>query len=559
MNRGNTLHFINRVDETNCGDSVVCPLLYYFDYFKQYNLKRHDIRFIDFDSICSTDVVIIGGGGMFDYAEWTNRAINKVLDTKAAVIGWSPGLNTHTEYHGVFETKIDFERFTLLTLRDWENTYGIDYLPDVTCKLPQLRNKYEIKRKYGIARHKDYPIPGMDYDTITNDESIDDILRFIGESEVVVSNSFHMIYWATLLGRKCVCANPFSSRFVSYRYKPGYYNQDIDDFAECVKKASVYDILDECITANDAFFEKVKRIVEDRLEPNPNAPDAYYLVTREALMAEKVRDTQFLEGDLLASQLFIDTGEGWTERNKLIAINNVYGDKLHKVRYDISGFLSVKRVRFDPIESRNCEVEIVTAKSGTGDIELLAESSVRVDTKDRFLTTDPQYIITSPCRDFVEIEFRLRILSLFEAEQNIYYYTRYMFEEINNKVAERNNALAERDNALAERNSAVVECNNALAERNSAVVECNNALAERDSALVECNNALAERNSAVVECNNALAERDSAVVECNNALAERDSAIAERDTVLNSTSWKLTAPLRAIMNFIRRIIGGKRK
>ncbi|MDR1000025.1 MAG: polysaccharide pyruvyl transferase family protein [Clostridiales bacterium] len=364
--KGNTLHFINRVDETNCGDRVVCPLLHYFDYFKQYNLKRHDMRYIDFESICPSDVVIVGGGGMFDYAEWTNRAINKVLDTKAAVIGWSPGLNTHTEYHGTFETIIEFDKFALLTLRDWKNNYGIEYLPDVTCKLSQFKKRYEIKRKYGIARHKDYPIPGMSYDTITNYESIDDILRFIGESEVVISNSFHMIYWAMLLERKCVCVNPFSSKFLSYRYKPGYYNSDTDDFAECVKNAPVYDILDECVAANDAFFEKVKAMIEGRLTPDPDAPDTYQLVTQAALMFEKVRDTQYQEGDLLASQLFIDTGEGWAEKNKLIAINNVYGDKTHKAYYDISRFNSIKRIRFDPIESRNCEVEIILAESGGG-------------------------------------------------------------------------------------------------------------------------------------------------------------------------------------------------
>ena len=63
LRAGNILHFINRVDEGNCGDRVVCPLLHYYDYFSQYYIMRHDMRFIDYDRITSGDVVIIGGGG----------------------------------------------------------------------------------------------------------------------------------------------------------------------------------------------------------------------------------------------------------------------------------------------------------------------------------------------------------------------------------------------------------------------------------------------------------------------------------------------------------------
>ena len=66
------------------------PSFVYYDYFKQYRIKRHDIRFIDYESIFSLDVVILGGGGLLDYAESINRAINRVLDTGAAVIAWAP-------------------------------------------------------------------------------------------------------------------------------------------------------------------------------------------------------------------------------------------------------------------------------------------------------------------------------------------------------------------------------------------------------------------------------------------------------------------------------------
>jgi hypothetical protein len=429
LRKGNTLHFINRVDETNCGDMVVCPLLHYANYFKQYSIRRHDMRFIDFESIDSSDVVIIGGGGMLNYAEFTNCAINQVLDTGATVIAWSPGFNTHTEYKGTWRTPIDFDKFVLITVRDFENNYGLPYLPDVTCKLPGLKRGYPIRRKFAIAQHKDYPIHGFGFDSIRNDQGIDEILRFIGESEIILSNSFHMIHWAMLMGKKTICIDPFSDKFFSYRYKPAYFYSATDSFENCAVNAPAYQILDECIAANDAFFSQVKKIVESRLTPIAVNSSVVDFSTREALLMEKVRETRLQRGDLIASQLFIDTGNGFTENCKQTAINNVYGDPVHTVVFDVSQFHAIRAMRFDPLEGHYCEVEILSAKDAHGAVYPEPQASIRVGKADRFLSTDPQYLIASPCENFLEIRFRLRVLSLFEAEQAVYSYIWHQSEQ----------------------------------------------------------------------------------------------------------------------------------
>jgi hypothetical protein len=71
-------------------------------------------------------------------------------------------------------------------------------------------------------------------------------------------------------------------------------------------------------------------------------------------------------------------------------------------------------------------------------------------------------------------------------------------------------------------------------------------VAERDSAL-------AERDNAVVERDNAVVERDSAVVERDSAVVERDSAVVEREAIAGSTIWKLFAPYRKLIRFVRGI------
>lgn len=542
LNSGNTLHFINRVDDSNCGDRMVCPLLYYYDYFKQYQIRRHDMRFIDFENIASSDVVIIGGGGMFDYAEFTNRNINKVLDTGAAVIAWSPGFNTHTEYSGTFTTPIDFNRFAAVTVRDFSNSYGLEYLPDVTCKLPGLREKYSLRRKYGIARHKDYPIKGFDYDTIANNRGIDEILQFIGESEIVISDSFHMIYWSILMGKKTLCVNPFSSKFYSYKYKPTYLDTNSDNLSDCIDRAQTYYILDECIEANDAFFERVKAIIENNLQPISDQWTLYDLVTQEALLTEKIRENQPQKGDLLASQLFIDAGQGITEDCKLIAINNVQGDEVHSVRYNLSNFHNIKALRFDPIESHNCEVEIISAKTANGDAVLAAQASVRVGSWDRFLSTDPQYYITSHCEEFLEITFRLKILSRFDAERNFYFYV----EQQNSKIKQQA-VLSRQQISMIEQQASRLQQQDAQAEQQIFHIQQQNTQMEQQASQIQQQNAQIEQQSLSIQQQKAQIKRQAA------AIHYHATQVAQ---LLNSNSWKITAPIRAIADFTKRLLKG---
>lgn len=442
--KGNTLHFINRVDQTNCGDRVVSPLLYYFDFFQNYQIQWHDIRFIDFDKIDSSDVVILGGGGLLDYSEAMNRAINKVLDTGAAVIGWAPGFNTHADFGITFRTPIRFSEFAAIGVRDYENPYGLEYLPDVTCKIPDLRTKHRIVRKYGMAVHKDHAISDYPYESITNEASLEDILKFIGETEIVISNSFHMIYWSMLMGKKTICVNSFSTRFHSYQHKPAYLNQPVDDLEQCVQEARIYDDLDAYIRANDAFFERVKTIVESRLTPQ-TAPCKWIDYAMEGVcQLEKFREKMLMDGDPLSSQLYIDSGTDFSEDHKQIVHNNVIGSEEHWVRFDLSGEQNIQRLRFDPIEGYFCEVEILSAISDTGPVALESQGAVKEGSRDRFYTMDPQYLIRNFRGNTLEIRFCLRLMNQQEIDSTVVGYVR----ALENTISEQTQQFEELHSSL---------------------------------------------------------------------------------------------------------------
>ena len=588
LEKSNTLHFINRVDRNNCGDMMACPLLYYYDYFKQYRIKRHDIRFIDYESISSSDVVILGGGGLLDYAESMNRAINRVLDTGASVIAWAPGFNTHHQYCDRVKTQIHFERFAALSVRDYQNPYHLPYLPDVSCKLTGLQRHYTVRREIGIAAHKDYPIERFPFDAITNESSMDEILQFIGESEAIISNSFHMIYWAILMGKKAVCMTPFSSKFFSYQYKPEYCSGDPQDVLECIEKAQRYHVLEECIRRNDDFFQQVKDIIESRLTPDQNRFDRYDWATQEAFLTEAYREPQLREGDMLIAQLFADEGSGFCEENKLISINNVYGDDTHTICFDLSGFSNLRRLRFDPLEAYFCEVKILKIESESGPLTYSAKAAVDVNGWDRFLTTDPQYYIDVTTQEkSVTITFNLRLLNHSEAESNMYAFLDYQdrrietFEgQLRQKeadlqcqmgiVREQSVQIERKTAEIQEQNERLSQYAGHIQEQQEQIEQQSLKLRQQDEELGAREERIHAQDAQIKGQLESMEQQNQQLTQQSQLLKQMEEHIARQtfeteqmslqlQALYNSTCWRITAPIRKIGDFIKCLLKGINK
>ena len=143
-------------------------------------------------------------------------------------------------------------------------------------------------------------------------------------------------------------------------------------------------------------------------------------------------------------------------------------------------------------------------------------------------------------------------------------------------VAERDGQIVSLNDALAERNGQITNLKESVVERNAQLASLNEAITERDGQIVSLNDALAERNGQITNLTQIFDERerrstdrlaaivsklaqeksdrDREIASLNGALAERDRQIitffAERNHILDSTSWKITKPLR----FIRRIV-----
>jgi hypothetical protein len=55
-------------------------------------------------------------------------------------------------------------------------------------------------------------------------------------ADVVVANTYHGAYWATLLGRRVIVAAPFSNKFFGFRHEPVIV-RDMEEVGPAIKSA----------------------------------------------------------------------------------------------------------------------------------------------------------------------------------------------------------------------------------------------------------------------------------------------------------------------------------
>lgn len=121
-------------------------------------------------------------------------------------------------------------------------------------------------------------------------------------------------------------------------------------------------------------------------------------------------------------------------------------------------------------------------------------------------------------------------------------------------LAQRDAMLVDRSRMMEERAAMLEERKQALAERAAMWEERNQTLAEREKISAERDQMQAEQAAMLAERDQALAERDRICVERDRALAERTVISEERDILVNSTSWRITAPIRAVLDYLKRLL-----
>lgn len=270
---------IHRRDD-NVGDIMSSPLLYFK--FPQ-ETKTIDIMNLDDPEILNNDI-IVGGGGLVA-RDFFSEKMNYIAENKKRkLISWGIGHNSYEDLGGNLNYPNYMSKFDLHGIRDYEQ--GFNYVPCVSCMSELFDKKYEVKHEFVIYQHAntkwEVPTNPSNFPVMINHKvnqqqglrhkiskfftrmddfqlSFQKIIKFLGEADTILTNTYHGMYWGILLNKK-VLAFPFSTKFYTLKYKVPFCEPQT--WRDKLPQVYAYpEALAECRDANRLYYQKVLEIL----------------------------------------------------------------------------------------------------------------------------------------------------------------------------------------------------------------------------------------------------------------------------------------------------------
>lgn len=260
-----------RTDPTNAGDWHCAPFRYFdlgdsfFDVLDTSNKKKTTGAEYPPPPDARGEHVVLGGGGLI--AKSFHESMAALAARRSAMlslVAWGIGESEHVDRRGGLVAPYagplpEYMRaFDLIGLRDVGGLHDsrVEWAPCVSCMSPLFDQPRIATREAVIYEHKRIPIPIDGLERMTNDGGdMAPKLDFLASAEIVITNSYHGAYWATLLGRR-VIAVPNMSKMYRFRHAPIICAPDA--WRRYASLAQSYaDALDECRAASRAFYRKV--------------------------------------------------------------------------------------------------------------------------------------------------------------------------------------------------------------------------------------------------------------------------------------------------------------
>lgn len=245
--------FANTIRCHNIGDAASSPFNYW-----QWPASSVHIDTRDYQG----GPAIIGGGGLLHPG--IDEHVHCAAAYKPSVL-WGAGSNydpTKQLLHPLW-----LSQFDLVGLRDFG--CGYRYVPCASCMHPAFDAIGPPSVEIAIYEHHDQPITlddlPLDVPRMNNwaDQMpvppvcVGEAITFISRASLVVTNSYHGVYWAMLCGRKVLLWRPWSTKFCAFKYHPTVIIGS--DWKSFVDKATTapQGYLEECRSLNQSFHDDV--------------------------------------------------------------------------------------------------------------------------------------------------------------------------------------------------------------------------------------------------------------------------------------------------------------
>lgn len=251
----------------NAGDFWSSPLKYYpFP-----DINAWQVHFMDFygASVNNTDyahydiknqTVIIGGGGLITDEDYYIHETISWLAENNKIIFWGVGSNS---FRNLSYNIYKHRNVLLFGTRDYDMSHHKNYVPCVSCKHQSLDLNYDITDSIGILEHPNHIVDIPNVPKISNSDSIENIIKFIGSKEILISSTFHGVYWSQLMNKKVLYYlenDLINTKFFNIKHRVPVCNKS--NYLEKIKNiSSVCGLKEESRYLNDMFYKKVLDIL----------------------------------------------------------------------------------------------------------------------------------------------------------------------------------------------------------------------------------------------------------------------------------------------------------
>jgi hypothetical protein len=226
------------------------------------------------EGVSLDEPIVFGGGGLLYYRtvvfNWHKIFSFAKKNSRAKIVCWSIGRNSYCK------TNIDelLKDIGMVGMRSVEDKYR--FVPCPSCMSLNFDKKYVVEHEVIVYEHYENPIPfGRGLPRKKNAGNLASTIQFIASGDTVITNTYHGLYWATLLGKKVIltCLDG-SDRFSNFPFAPICWDGDELSFGALVNRAKRYDeSLEVCREANIAFAKDVANFLEIDLKPVQNSFD----------------------------------------------------------------------------------------------------------------------------------------------------------------------------------------------------------------------------------------------------------------------------------------------
>lgn len=290
----------------NVGDMSCAPALYWNALCEQIGSgPKADITLSDICGITGTQrelfggtsesiipdgaALIVGGGGLLAHRNFRGTMIRLATrtDVQGPVVFWGVGLNGY-ETHQRDASQPELPPYlaragkrgnVLLGIRDYDPLSKFRWVPCASCLHQAFDYNVSIRASCQSERvgaltstvpegnqcadHLEGWIEqgllGPDDLHSNRGTDLTPVVEFMRGYDVIVTSSYHAVYWATLLGKKVILCKAWSSKFRWMRHPPTLYSGDL--LADIARARCYPDALKEARVASRDFAIDVFNLV----------------------------------------------------------------------------------------------------------------------------------------------------------------------------------------------------------------------------------------------------------------------------------------------------------